>query len=400
MDLNNLKSDPIVVVGGGFGGLSTVQALLARSNGMPIILIDQSPRFLFKPLLYELLSGELELWEVAPKYSALASELGFIFLQDCVLEVDELERKLITSSRTEVKYSQLVISTGLTTDYSLVEGLKEYAYGFSNLNDLLRIKELITSINNSSNYTKPLVIAGAGPTGVELACKLSDLVNNRVSICLVDKGNKILSKSKSFNREKAIEAIDKRNIKIYLEHYIESINENFIELSTVENERNNSLKINYSGLLWTAGLRPCKLKLVDNLVDQNKRISVNQFLQINDYQNIFLVGDIVFCENYPFPSSAQVAMQQGYLTAQNIISLRQRNKLKSFQFEDLGEMLSLGIGNASITGYGITFAGPLAFEIRRLVYSMRMPGFSSSLKSTGSWLFSKKIINRLFSQYP
>ena len=178
MDLNNLKSDPIVVVGGGFGGLSTVQALLARSDGISIILIDKSPRFLFKPLLYELLSGELELWEVAPKYSALASELGFIFLQDCVLEVDELKSKLITSSRTEVKYSQLVISTGLTTDYSLVAGLKEYAYGFSNLNDLLRIKELITSINNSSNYTKPLVIAGAGPTGVELACKLSDLVNN------------------------------------------------------------------------------------------------------------------------------------------------------------------------------------------------------------------------------
>ena len=113
-----------------------------------------------------------------------------------------------------------------------------------------------------------------------------------------------------------------------------------------------------------------------------------------------MVGDIVFCENYPFPSSAQVAMQQGYLTAQNIISLRQRNQLKSFKFEDLGEMLSLGIGNASITGYGITLAGPLAFEIRRLFYSMRMPGFSTSLKSTGSWLFSKKIINRLFSQYP
>jgi len=88
MDLNNLKSDPIVVVGGGFGGLSTVQALLARSNGIPIILIDQSPRFLFKPLLYELLSDELQLWEVAPKYSDLASELGFIFLKDCVVEIE------------------------------------------------------------------------------------------------------------------------------------------------------------------------------------------------------------------------------------------------------------------------------------------------------------------------
>ena len=390
MDLNNLKSDPIVVVGGGFGGLATLQALLGRTDGTPVILIDQNPRFLFKPLLYELLSGELELWEVAPKYSALASELGFIFLQECVVEVDELERKLITSSGTEVAYSQLVISTGVKTDYSLVGGLKEYVYGFNSLNDLLRIKELITSINNSSSHINPLVIAGAGPTGVELACKLSDLVNNRVEICLIEKGNKILSKSKSFNREKAIDSISERNIKVYLEHYIESINENIIELSTVKTQRNNSLKINHSALLWTAGLRPSRLQLVDHLLDENKKIKVNQFLQINEYQNIFFVGDIVTCENYSFPSSAQVAMQQGLLTAENIISLRKGNKLKSFQFEDIGEMLSLGIGNASITGYGFTLAGSLAFKIRYMAYLMRMPSFSQSLKSAGSRLFSKK----------
>ena len=390
MDLNNLKSDPIVVVGGGFGGLATLQALLGRTDGTPIILIDQSPRFLFKPLLYELLSGELELWEVAPKYSALASELGFIFLQECVVEVDELERKLITSSGTEVAYSQLVISTGVTTDYSLVGGLKEHVYGFNSLNDLSRIKELITSINNSSKHINPLVIAGAGPTGVELACKLSDLVNNRVEILLVEKGNKILSKSKSFNREKAIDSISERNIKVYLEHYIESINENIIELSTLETQRNNSLKINYSALLWTAGLSPSRLQLVDHLLDENKKIKANEFLQINEYQNIFFIGDIVTCENHSFPSSAQVAMQQGLLTAENIISLRKGNKLKSFQFEDIGEMLSLGIGNASITGYGFTLAGSLAFKIRYMAYLMRMPGFSQSLKSAGSRLFSKK----------
>ncbi len=390
MDLNNLKSDPIVVVGGGFGGLSTVQALLAWSDGTPIILIDQSPRFVFKPFLYELLSGELELWEVAPKYSALASELGFIFLEECVVEVDGLERKLITSSGTEVTYSQLLISTGVTTDFSFLPGLKEYAYGFSSLNDLVRIKELITSINNSSNHSNPLIIAGAGPTGVELACKVSDLVNNRVEIYLVDKGNKILSKSKSFNREKAIEAIAERNIKIYLEYYIESINENTVELSTVETERKNSLKINYSGVLCTAGLSPRRLPFVDHLLDENKKIKVNKFLQINEYQNIFFAGDIVFCEDEPFPSSAQVAIQQGLLTAQNIISLRKGNKLKSFQFEDLGEMLSLGIGNASITGYGVTLAGSMAFKIRHFAYLMRMPGFSLPLKSAGSRLLGKK----------
>ena len=275
MDLNNLKSDPIVIVGGGFGGLSTVQALLARSDGTPIILIDQSPRFLFKPLLYELLSGELELWEVAPKYSALASELGFIFLEECVVEVDGLERKLITSSGTEVKYSQLVISTGVTTDFSLLRDLKEYVYGFSSLNDLVRIQELISSINSSSNHSNPLIIAGAGPTGVELACELADLVHNKVEICLVDKGKKILSQSKSFNRDKAIEAMAKRNINIYLEHYIESIDENVIEISTLESETTNSLKINYSGFIWTAGLRPFRLKFLDHLLNENRKINNN-----------------------------------------------------------------------------------------------------------------------------
>ena len=400
MDLNNLKSDPIVVVGGGFGGLSTVQALLARSNGMPIILIDQSPRFLFKPLLYELLSGELQLWEVAPLFSSLASELGFIFLQECVVEIDELEQNLITSSKTKLKYSQLVISTGLITDYSVVEDLKNFSYAFSNLDDLLEIKELITTINNSADCAYPLVIAGAGPTGVELACKISDLVDNKVEIYLVDKGSKILSKSKSFNREKAMEALAKRNIKLYLKHHIKSVNRNFVELATNQCQENNPLNFNYSGLIWTAGLKPSCSKLVENFSDKNKKIRVNEFLQINEYKNIFFVGDITFSETKPFPSSAQVAMQQGFLSANNILSLREGKKLKSFEFEDLGEMLSLGIGNASITGLGVTLAGPIAFEMRRLAYLIRMPGCSLSFKSTASWLYSKKIINRFFSQYP
>ena len=390
MDLNNLKLDPIIVVGGGFGGLATVEALLANSDGTPIILIDPSPRFLFKPLLYELLSSELQLWEVAPKYSSLASELGFIFLQESVKEVDELDKKVITTSNTELTYSQLVISTGVTTDYSLVKDLKKHAYGFSNLNDLLSIKKLITKINNSLEYKNPLVISGAGPTGIELACKISDLVNNKLPIYLVEKGDRILAKSKSFNREKSKMAISNRNIKVYFKHCIKSVDENFLELYANDNQANEPLKINYSGLIWTAGQKPSSLEFLTNFLGEYKKVKVNKYLQMEDYKNIFFVGDITFNDKNNFPSSAQVAMQQGFVVAKNIISLRKGNKLKSFEFEDLGEMLSLGIGNATITGYGITLAGPIAFEIRRLAYLMRMPGFSLSLKSAGSRLFSKK----------
>ena len=125
---------------------------------------------------------------------------------------------------------------------------------------------------------------------------------------------------------------------------------------------------------------------------------MNEFLQITEYRDVFFVGDISLNESEHFPASAQVAMQQGLITAQNIISHRNGLELKSFEFEDGGEMLSLGLGIASITSYGITLAGPLAFEIRRLAYLTRMPGFSLFLKSTGSWLFSKKLINSLFFQ--
>ena len=398
MDLNNLNSDPIVVVGGGFGGLATVQALLAKSDGTPVILIDEGNRFLFKPLLYELLSGELQLWEVAPQYSDLALELGFIFLQEYVVEIDEIEQKLITSSDIEITYSQLVISTGVTTDYSLFENLEDYAVGFSNLNDFRIIKKLITKINNSTETTNPIVISGAGPTGVELACKISDLIKDRIQIYLVDKGDKILPNCKSFNREKAIDAIGKRNIRVYLDYYIKSVDKTFLELSSTDNETNNCIKIDYSTLLWTAGLKPSNSKLAYHFLNENEKIKVNEFMQMDEYPNIFFVGDITCYENAPFPASAQVAMQQGSLVAQNIISLRKGNAPKPFKFEDLGEMLSLGIGNASITGYGITLAGPLAFKIRRFAYLMRMPGFLLSFKSSGSCLFSKKIINHLFSQ--
>ena len=400
MDLNNLKSEPLVVLGGGFGGLSTVIALLAHAEETPIILIDQSPRFLFKPLLYELLSNELQLWEVAPKYSTLASELGFIFLQESVVQLDPLERKLITLSDLELTYSQLVISTGLTTDYSITEGLKEYACGFSNLNDVTRIKKLINSINNSFEYkNNPLVISGAGPTGVELACKIADLVDDSIEIFLVEKGEKVLPNSQSFNREKAIDAMSKRNIKIYLEYSIKSVNKNFLELSSACDQRNNLIKIDYSGLLWTAGLKNNSSKLLNQFLNINKKVEVNDFLQSDASQNIFFVGDITFNKKNPFPSSAQAAMQQGFITAQNIISIKKGNKLKSFQFEDMGEMLSLGIGNASITGYGMTLVGPLAFEIRRLAYLFKMPSVALSFRSSGAWLFRKKFINRLFSQY-
>ena len=90
----------------------------------------------------------------------------------------------------------------------------------------------------------------------------------------------------------------------------------------------------------------------------------------------------------PWPLSAQVAIQQGQAAARSLQSHRQGNRSDPFVFKDLGEMLSLGIGDATLTGMGVTLAGPLAFQMRRLAYLTRMPGLSLGLRSAGAWLFS------------
>ncbi len=393
MDLNNLKSLPIVLVGGGFGGLATATALRGKVDGTPIILIDPNPRFVFKPLLYELLSDELQLWEVAPKYSTLASELGFIYLQETVISVDEYNRKVITSSNLELEYSQLVVSTGLKSNYFGIEGLSENACGFVGLNDVQRIKKLIHKINNANESVSPLVIVGAGPTGVELACKLGDLIDDLVEIYLIDMGNEILPTCKSFNKEKSIQALAKRNIKIHLRKSVQKVSKDKIELKCSNGESYNEQTLNYSGLIWTAGSEPTSSDLFSIQKGKNKKIIVNEYLTNNAYQNIFFVGDISLNEQNPCPASAQVAMQQGSITAKNICSVRDGKPLRPFVFDDHGEMLSLGIENASLTGYGITLSGPLAYEIRYLAYLMRMPGFSLSLRSASSWLIGRKFMN-------
>ena len=114
---------------------------------------------------------------------------------------------------------------------------------------------------------------------------------------------------------------------MYLNCCIKSVDKTFLELSNIDNETNNSIKIDYSSLLWTAGLKPSKSKFVHYSLNVDQKIKVNEFMQMDEYQNIFFVGDITFCDHAPFPSSAQVAMQQGSLVAQNIISLRKGNKI-------------------------------------------------------------------------
>jgi NADH dehydrogenase len=174
-------SDSIVIVGGGFGGLYTALALAEQRRHPPILLIEPNPRFVFLPLLYELLSGELRSWEIAPRYDDLLAGLGVAWLQERVERIDLTERCLHTRSGRRLGWSRLVLACGGESDSFGIPGVDRCTLGFRNLTDVERLHALLAQLRRRQRPLQRLAIVGAGPTGVELACKLADLARARPS---------------------------------------------------------------------------------------------------------------------------------------------------------------------------------------------------------------------------
>ncbi len=374
-------SDAVVIVGGGFGGLFTALALQRRQPGCPIVLIEPRDRFLFQPLLYELLSDELQTWEVAPRYDQLLNN-SICWIQDTVVRIDQTSQSIELDSGDRLGWAQLVLATGSKANDFGIPGVREHSSGFRDLSDVGRLKQWLNNVLKQRDGDAGLIIVGAGPTGVELACKLADLIEGAASIRLVEMGDEILPGSTAFNREKAQAALERKGVVVQLKTSVSEVQASSAVLA-------DGMVLRHAGLIWTAGSRPSIPAISPPPVLERGRLAVNDDLRLVGSANTFGLGDISARPDSPWPASAQVAMQQGDATAASIASLRIGEEPQPFQFEDRGEMLSLGVGDATLTGMGFTLAGPLAFQLRRATYLTRLPGLSLGLRSAGAWLLSR-----------
>ncbi|GCE65627.1 NAD(P)/FAD-dependent oxidoreductase [cyanobiont of Ornithocercus magnificus] len=370
----------VIVVGGGFAGLSTALSLRQHSPQPPVLLIEPRPRFLFLPLLYELLSGEMKAWEVAPAYSSLLSDCGISLIPARVTRIDTRDQIVTTEAGEEFHYEQLALATGSQPDDFGIPGVREHAIPFQSLEDVIRLRRCLREFKRTSDDS--LVIVGAGPTGVELACKAADILRSRTEVHLIDLADRILPQGRAFNRSQAEAALKQRRVRIHLHTQVAAVQADSVDLGAYGCLR-------HRGIVWTAGNRPAPPELVPSAPLESGKLAINSDLRIEGLNNVLALGDIARPRLSPWPATAQVAMQQGRAAAAAIIAMRCGEATAPFQFRDLGEMLSLGIGNATITGLGITLAGPLAFRLRRLIYAARMPGLTLGLRSTGSWLLSR-----------
>ncbi len=384
--MNNIKK-PIVIVGSGFGGINAALNLRKINPNFSILVIDIKTQFEFKPLLYEVFSNEIKSWEVNPSFNSIYSNYGITFIRNQVNLINFDKNLLILKDDLKVEFEYLILSTGSSPNDFSIKGVKEYCSFFSTNKDQSNLKKNLDQTISFDTNNKIFII-GAGPSGVELACKVSDLYKSKFEVIIVEQSSEILQNSKTFNKEEAEKTIEKKNINLMKNHSVIEITDEQILLS---NNLNQVEKFPYFEVIWTAGIKPNLPEFNKQVQTINNKILINNNLQLKDFPHVFAIGDVSQIEgNNSFPVTAQVAMQQGEHVALNLELLINNQKLLPFEFKDNGEMMSLGIGEASISGLGLTFSGKLAFELRRIIYASKMPKIGRSLKSTASWLLEKK----------
>ena len=375
---------PIVIIGGGFGGLYTALELAKQANHPPLLLVEPNERFVFSAFLSELLSSELALWQLAPRYDNLLAGHGIGWLKDRATAITPEASKLHTAGGKELNYSRLVVATGAAPFSFGVPGVETYAQTFRTLADVDRLAALIKKIKQQPQPLQRIAVVGAGPTGVELACKLADLLKGFAVVELLERGPQCLANAKAFNRQQALLALQRLDVRLRCNCEVLSVGAHELQLNQEGSETPEQLKI--AAVIWTAGQQskpPCP-----QLPQQrNGKLQCLANLQVQDFPEIFGIGDGAFVpHDPPLPASAQVAFQQAPILARNLMRSLAAEPLEDFVWRDLGEMLSLGVGKASLTGMGITLAGPAAQQIRRWAYLTRLPGAQLPLKVAAGWL--------------
>jgi demethylphylloquinone reductase len=379
----------ICILGGGFAGLYTALRLQRLDWGeaqRKIILVDKSDRFVFTPLLYELLTDEMADWEIAPAFRELLKGTDIEFRQAAVAKIDLASRSVSLGDGSAVQYDFLLLALGGETPTAMTPGATEQAIPFRNLEDATRLENRLRELENSDREKIRVAVVGGGYSGIELSCKLADRLGPRGRLRIVELGEKILGRSTDFNRTAAHKALEQRKIWIDTETAVTEVTADSISLKY--REAIDIIPVDL--VLWTVGNRVNPQVAALNLQHNSQgQLLTRSTLQTVDRDEVFALGDLaeIHDENGGvIPATAQSALQQADFAAWNIWATILHKPLLPFRYNDLGEMMTLGNNNATLSGLGLQLDGPLAYLARRLVYLYRLPTFNHQVQVGLSWV--------------
>jgi NADH dehydrogenase len=398
-----------VIVGGGFTGLFTALHLAHEHYPRSVILIDKNERFCFKPLLYEYFDGEMDSFQVVPRFSELLQGSGIIFVQDTVQSIDLHQHEVKLASGNSYKYSNLVLALGSVTGYHQVEGAKEYALPFwtqadaialdRHLRDCLQ-KAIQTEDVEQRHKLLTVVVVGGGASGVEMAATLADFLPHwysalggnsaEIRVILLNHGQKILDGDINDPlRPIAEEELQKRTVSIEILREAEAT---AVCPNAIEYKSKNEVKtLATHTTIWTAGtsIHPLiqELPISKEHRDRHHRPLVTPTMQLLDFPEVFAGGDCAAVQDNSLPPTAQVAYQQGANIAQNLKALALGEEPKQKTVNIRGTLLKLGLNDAAANLFNVfEVAGEPAHLIRQGTYLTLLPTPIHDFKATTEWL--------------
>lgn len=397
----------VVIIGGGFAGMSLTRRLLKED--FQVVLLDRHNYHTFQPLLYQVSTSGLDPDSIAYPLRKVTrySKNGFFRLTD----VNRISPEINTvhTNIGDISYDYLVIATGSRTNFFGNESIQENGMWMKTIPQALNIRSLILEnleqavITEDPEARKALlnfVIAGAGPTGVELSGAIAEVRNHIVpkdfrdlnasemKIHLVEGMDRVLPPMSEEASKSAAKFLDNLGVEIHLNTMVSRYDGQTV---TTNNE---NLVFKTATFIWAAGVSgaPVTGLNASALVEKAQRYEVNVFNQVSGYENIFAIGDIALMQSEAYPKGhpmvAQPAIQQGKHLAKNLIRLQKEEELVPFTYNDKGSMATIGRNKAVVDMGKLRFGGFFAWFIWMFIHLYFLVGFRNRLITFFNWVYN------------
>lgn len=396
----------IVIIGGGFAGISLAKKL--KNKNAQVVLLDKHNYHTFQPLLYQVATGGLEAGSIAYPIRKVVQEYqDFYFRLANVKEIDT-ENKKVLADIGDLYYDYLVIATGSKTNYFGNKEIESFSMAMKTIPQSLNIRSLIlenfeqallTNDINERNALMNFVIVGGGPTGVELAGALAemkkailpkdypDLDIRNMGIHLIQGSDRLLDAMSLQSSQKAEDFLHGLGVSIWKNVRVTNYDGRTVTTSS-------DLSFDTATVIWAAGVKGAVINGLkkEAVIERADRIKVNEFNQVLGYDNIFAIGDIasMASEKNPqgHPMMAQPAIQQGNLLAENLIRKLKNKEMKPFEYNDKGSMATIGRNKAVVDLPKWHFHGVFAWFVWMFVHLFSLIGFKNKAVVLMNWVYN------------